>query len=171
MIPGLFDSRKTIIAMAHLGPLPGSPLYDTARGMEWLIADIIEDIEALQAGGVDAIMFGNEGDRPYLLKATPESLAAMAFIIGQVKAAGLGLTMTAARYCVLGEIMWTPGLNDQAIDRVHRQTQTRQVCAPICTFPHAVEERVLRANAKKAISSQKIHDLNLMNLFPADETN
>ncbi len=86
MIPGLFDSRKTIIAMAHLGPLPGSPLYDTARGMEGLIADIIEDIEALQAGGVDAIMFGNEGDRPYLLKATPESLAAMAFIIGQVKA-------------------------------------------------------------------------------------
>lgn len=85
MIPGLFTTRKTVIGMAHLGPLPGSPLYDPARGMDGLVADIIEDIDALQEGGVDAVMFGNEGDRPYLLKATPESLAAMAAIIGQVK--------------------------------------------------------------------------------------
>src|SRR5262249_51034733 len=34
---------------------------------------------------VDAVMFGNEGDRPYLLKATPESLAAMAAAITAVK--------------------------------------------------------------------------------------
>jgi membrane complex biogenesis BtpA family protein len=86
VIPGLFETRKTIIGMAHLGPLPGSPLYDPARGMGGLIADVEDDIAALQAGGVDAIMFGNEGDRPYLLKSTPESLAAMAAIIGQVKA-------------------------------------------------------------------------------------
>lgn len=86
MIPGLFNSAKTIIGMAHLGPLPGSPLYDSARAMAGLVADVIEDVEALQRGGVDAIMFGNEGDRPYLLKATPESLAAMAAIIGEVKA-------------------------------------------------------------------------------------
>jgi len=30
-------------------------------------------------------MFGNEGDRPYLLKATPESLAAMATAVGILK--------------------------------------------------------------------------------------
>jgi membrane complex biogenesis BtpA family protein len=81
----LFATRKPIIGMAHLGPLPGSPLYDATRGMDGLVADVIDDIEALQAGGVDAVMFGNEGDRPYLLKAAPESLAAMAAIIGQVK--------------------------------------------------------------------------------------
>ena len=34
-----------------------------------LIEAVAADIEKLQAGGVDAIMFGNEGDRPYLLKA------------------------------------------------------------------------------------------------------
>ena len=82
-------------------------------------------------------------------------------------AAGVGLTMTAARYCVLGEISWTPATNDQAIDRVHRLTQLRQVEAPIITFPHAVEERVIRANAKKAISAQNILDRNLMSLFAA----
>jgi SWI/SNF-related matrix-associated actin-dependent regulator 1 of chromatin subfamily A len=87
--------------------------------------------------------------------------------IGQVTAAGVGLTMTAARYCVLGEIAWTPATNDQCIDRAHRISQTRQVEAPIITFPHAVEERVIRANAKKAISAQNILDRNLMSLFAA----
>ena len=39
----------------------------------------------LQAGGVDAVMFGNENDRPYVLKAPPEGLAAMTAIVEQVK--------------------------------------------------------------------------------------
>ncbi len=87
MIPGLFETRKTVIAMAHLGPLPGSPLYDAKRGMAGLLDDVLEDVAALQKGGVDAIMFGNEGDRPYLLKATPESLAAMTALVTAAKPA------------------------------------------------------------------------------------
>ena len=86
-------------------------------------------------------------------------------VIGQVFAAGEGLTMTSARFAVLGEIAWTPGKNDQCIDRVHRISQTRQVNAPIITFPHAVEERVIRANAKKAISNQNILDVNLQHIL------
>ena len=85
MIESTFGSRKPVIAMIHLAALPGSPLYDRAGGLQKIVDDSARDIEALQAGGVDAMMFGNEGDRPYLLKASPESLAAMAFAIGQLK--------------------------------------------------------------------------------------
>ena len=85
MIESTFGSRKPIIAMIHLAPLPGSPLYDRAGGMQRIVEDSARDIEALQEGGVDAVMFGNEGDRPYLLKASPESLAAMAFAVGALK--------------------------------------------------------------------------------------
>ena len=81
---GVFKTNKPIIAMAHLLPLPGSPLYDTGRGIEGIIRAVRQDIEALQEGGVDAIMFGNEGDRPYLTKASPESFAAMAVVIARV---------------------------------------------------------------------------------------
>ena len=62
---------KPVIAMAHLLPLPGAPLYDADGGMQAIVDHVARDIEALQAGGVDAIMFGNEGDRPYLLEASP----------------------------------------------------------------------------------------------------
>src|SRR5262249_31980192 len=55
------------------------------RGMQWLIDSSAADIENLQAGGVDAMMFGNEGDRPYLTKATLETVAAMAAAIAPLK--------------------------------------------------------------------------------------
>ena len=77
--------RKTVIAMAHIGALPGSPLYDADGGMDKLIEGVRKDIEALQAGGVDAIMFGNENDRPYELSAAPESVAAMTAVVAAIK--------------------------------------------------------------------------------------
>ena len=85
MQPDLFDQKKPIIAMAHLGPLPGAPGYDAAGGIDALAEAVAADIEKLQEGGVDGIMFGNEGDRPYLLKASPESLAAMSVIVARLK--------------------------------------------------------------------------------------
>ncbi len=83
----LAKGAKTIVAMAHIGALPGSPLYDADGGVEKLIEGVMADIEALQAGGVDAIMFGNENDRPYLLKATSESIAAMTAVVTATKPA------------------------------------------------------------------------------------
>jgi uncharacterized protein len=85
MSPDLFDTPKPIIAMAHLGPLPGAPGYDSGRGIDGLIDAVARDIERLQAGGVDAIMFGNEGDRPYVLQAPSEGLAAMSTIVATLK--------------------------------------------------------------------------------------
>jgi uncharacterized protein len=82
----LFDRRrKTIIAMAHIGALPGSPLYDPKGGMDRLIENVIKDVEKLQDGGVDAIMFGNENDRPYELKGSVGSIVAMTAVVSAVK--------------------------------------------------------------------------------------
>lgn len=79
------EKKKAVIAMAHIGALPGSPLYDADGGMDKVIDGVVQDVEKLQAGGVDAIMFGNENDRPYLLSATPESIAAMTAVVASVK--------------------------------------------------------------------------------------
>ena len=76
---------KTIVGMAHFPPLPGAPFYDRDGGMVKVMDSIVADIAALQDNGVDAIMFGNEGDRPYTTGAPVESVAAMAAVIGEVK--------------------------------------------------------------------------------------
>lgn len=77
--------KKVIIAMAHIGALPGTPLYDADGGVDKLIAGVAKDIENLQAGDVDGIMFGNENDRPYVFKAPPETIAGMTAVIQAVK--------------------------------------------------------------------------------------
>ncbi|MCE3247334.1 MAG: sgcQ [Geminicoccaceae bacterium] len=85
MVQDLWGTSKPVIAMAHLGALPGAPGYDARGGIDALIAAALADVGKLQAGGVDAILFGNEGDRPYVLKAAPEGLAAMAAIVAAIK--------------------------------------------------------------------------------------
>jgi len=77
----LGGKTKTIIAMVHIGALPGAPLYDAKGGLAKLIDGVAADIEKLQTGGVDAVMFGNENDRPYVFQAPPEGVAAMTAVI------------------------------------------------------------------------------------------
>jgi len=61
----VFGATKPVIGMVHFGALPGSPLFDGEAGLEGLIDSISKDLRALQAAGFDAVMFGNENDRPY----------------------------------------------------------------------------------------------------------
>lgn len=74
-----------MIAMVHLGALPGSPLHDPDKGLEGLVADAAKDLRALQEAGFDAVMFGNENDRPYEFSVDPASTATMAYAIGRLR--------------------------------------------------------------------------------------
>ncbi len=88
MIFDFFGSKKkAVIAMAHIGALPGSPLYNANGWLNKLIDDVLSDVEKLQAGGVDAIMFGNENDRPYVFHAALEGVAAMSAVVQAIKPA------------------------------------------------------------------------------------
>ena len=77
---------KPVIAMVHLPACPGAPLYDPEAGVEGIVRAAEADLIALQNAGVDAVMFGNENDRPYELDVDPASLATMAYVIGRLRA-------------------------------------------------------------------------------------
>ncbi len=70
----VFGEGKPVIAMVHFGALPGTPLHDESRGVEGILADARADLAALQAAGFDAVMFGNENDRPYELNVNVASM-------------------------------------------------------------------------------------------------
>ena len=80
-----FAAEKPVIGMVHLGALPGSPLYDANRGLQGLLDDARADLHALQSADFDAIMFGNENDRPYEFQVDTASTATMAYVIGQLR--------------------------------------------------------------------------------------
>lgn len=80
----IFGTRKPIIAMCHLSALPGDPYYDDKLGMKDVIEWARKDLNALQGGGVDAVMFSNEFSLPYLTKVPAITVASMARIIGEL---------------------------------------------------------------------------------------
>lgn len=82
----LFNVKKPVIAMCHLHALPGDPAYDRDKGMAWVIEKGRRDLNALQGGGVDAVMFSNEFSRPYQRTVEAIALASMAAVIGELKA-------------------------------------------------------------------------------------
>src|SRR3990172_7555690 len=81
----VFGEGKPVIAMVHFGAMPGSPLYDADRGLDGLVAGAAKDLAGLQKAGFDAVMFGNENDRPYQFKVDPASTATMAYVIGKLR--------------------------------------------------------------------------------------
>ncbi len=83
-LKGIFGTEKPVIGMVHLEALPGSPFFREENYPEGVIKRALLDIRALQRGGIDAILFSNEGDRPYLFEAKSETVASMAFVIGRV---------------------------------------------------------------------------------------
>lgn len=83
-VQALFGVDKPVVAMAHLPPLPGTPLYNEAGGPTAIVEAVSRDVEILSRSGFDAILFCNEGDRPYQLQATLEGVAMMARVVAEV---------------------------------------------------------------------------------------
>ena len=81
----VFGASKPAIAMVHFGALPGAPLHDRAGGIEAIVEGARKDLHALQVAGFDAVMFGNENDRPYEFRVDTASIATMAYAIGRLR--------------------------------------------------------------------------------------
>lgn len=81
----MFGVEKPVIGMAHFKPLPGNPRYDEKGGVDSISESILYDVQKLCEGGVDGILFCNEGDYPYQTKIGFEVVAIMSGFIERVK--------------------------------------------------------------------------------------
>ncbi|KAI0009259.1 SNF2 family N-terminal domain-containing protein [Xylariaceae sp. FL0662B] len=72
-------------------------------------------------------------------------------LLCSLKCGALGLNLTAASRVVLLEPFWNPFVEEQAIDRVHRLTQTVDVVVYKLTVTNSVEERILELQEKKRL--------------------
>lgn len=80
----MFGTEKPIIGLVHLQALPGDPFYE-GEGMDHVIAWAKKDLEALQQGGADGVLFTNEFSMPYEKEVSPVTLAAMGMVIGALR--------------------------------------------------------------------------------------
>lgn len=171
----IFADTKPVIGMVHIGALPGSPLFDPSVD---LLGAARADLLALQDAGFDAVMFGNENDRPYEFNVDTASTASMAAIIGQLKSEitvpfGVNVLWDPMSSIALGaatgaafvrEIFtgtyasdmgpWTPdaGKAMRYRDRLGRSDMAMlyNVCAE---FAHSLDQRTLPDRARSAVFS------------------
>lgn len=80
----IFGIKKPVIAMCHIPAMPGDPKFDSKEGMHNIIEKVLQDLNALQTGGADAVLFSNEFSMPYRTCADRITVAAMARIIGEL---------------------------------------------------------------------------------------
>ncbi|MGD0554446.1 MAG: SNF2-related protein [Streptosporangiaceae bacterium] len=105
--------------------------------------------DRLDAAGIDyCYLDGSTKDRGDVLSKFKNG-AAPVFLIS-LKAGGFGLNLTEADYCFLLDPWWNPAAEAQAIDRVHRIGQTRNVMVYRLIAKDTIEEKVLALNARKA---------------------
>jgi SWI/SNF-related matrix-associated actin-dependent regulator of chromatin subfamily A-like protein 1 len=70
--------------------------------------------------------------------------------IGQITAAGTGITLTAAADVVFAEMSWVPGENAQAAARAHRIGQKDSVLVRCATLAGSIDEAITITLARKA---------------------
>jgi membrane complex biogenesis BtpA family protein len=83
-LENMFGTNKPVIGMVHFPALPGSPRYLAGSGLSHIEQRVRQDLFALQEGGIDAVLFSNEDDRPYLTRYGSEVVGVMAFVIGRL---------------------------------------------------------------------------------------
>lgn len=69
--------------------------------------------------------------------------------VGNLQAAGVGLTLTAASVAIFVEQDWTPGVLFQAEDRIHRIGQSRPVLIQYLVFDGSLDARMSKSLARK----------------------
>jgi len=75
-----------------------------------------------------------------------------------LKAGGFGLNLTEADYCFLLDPWWNPATENQAIDRIHRIGQTRQVMVYRLLARDTIEEKVVALAQRKAALFRGVMD-------------
>ncbi|CAI6098109.1 unnamed protein product [Clonostachys chloroleuca] len=76
-------------------------------------------------------------------------------LLCSLKCGSLGLNLTAATRVVIIEPFWNPFIEEQAIDRVHRLTQTVDVIVYKITAKDTIEERIVDLQEKKRLLAEQ----------------
>ncbi|KAI5951962.1 RAD5 [Candida jiufengensis] len=93
----------------------------------------------------------NMNDRSKLLNSFNESLSngKIAILLLSLKAGGVGLNLTTASRAFMMDPWWSPSIEDQAIDRIHRIGQNETVKVVRFIMENSIETKMLKIQERK----------------------
>jgi len=105
--------------------------------------------QRMDAAGIPyCYLDGSTRNRPAVISEFKSGTAPV-FLIS-LKAGGVGLNLTEADYCILLDPWWNPATEAQAIDRIHRIGQRKNVMVYRLVAKDTIEEKVMALKATKA---------------------
>ena len=106
------------------------------------------------------MLTGSTSNREAVVNDFQENDEVRVFLVS-LKAGGSGLNLTAADYVYLMEPWWNPAIENQAIDRIYRIGQKKNVVAVRLICPDTVEEKMMTLQqSKKELSDLLINSGN-----------
>ncbi|MCU4174495.1 BtpA/SgcQ family protein [Carboxylicivirga sp. N1Y90] len=142
----LFDKNKWIIAMVHVGALPGTP--NNRLSISDIVANALADADVYVEAGVDAIMIENMHDVPYLNgNVGPEIVASMTVVANQLR----------AMYNLPIGIQILAGANKEAL-AVAKACNLDFIRAEGFVFSHIADEGLMNACAGELMRYRKMID-------------
>ena len=94
-------------------------------------------------------------ERPAMCRAFNSDQARFGMML-TLAAGGVGLDLQSANYVILYDRWWNPAVEDQAVDRVHRLGQSRQVVVITLTTRGTLEEKIERKLTEKRSLSDHV---------------
>lgn len=80
---------------------------------------------------------------------TPSLTPSPHILLASLAVCSVGLNLVAANQVILADSWWAPAIEDQAVDRVHRLGQEREVTVWRLVMQGSIEERVLDVQREK----------------------
>ncbi len=116
--------------------------------------DIIEK-ELLYAGNLTVYRFDgrmSRSERQKVLERFSEKKqddSKLVVLLISLKAGGVGINLTSSSYAFMMDPWWSPSIEDQAMDRLHRMGQTESVTIVRFIVENSIEEKMLRIQDRK----------------------
>lgn len=139
-ITSLTDQGEQVVVMAHHKSVVLG-LYEALLAQGLRVGAIIGGMSSeAKADVVDAFQSGK-----------------LDVLLGNIEAAGTGLTLTASCHIVFAQLPWAPGTFGQACDRIYRIGQQRHTTTHILNMQEGVSEHLWAVLAAKAEVSDAIN--------------
>jgi uncharacterized protein len=144
IMPSLFHKPKPVIAMIHVGALPGTPA--NKQSMTELVATATQEARLYRDSGVDGIGIENMHDVPYLCgEVGPEIVAAMTLIGQAVKRESnlpVGIQILAGANIEAMAVAYVAGLDF--------------IRAEGYVFAHVADEGLIESSAARLLRYRKV---------------
>jgi hypothetical protein len=155
---------RVAVALAKVGPLLEEVEFALGNGLlkqtvifGWHLDALRKATSCLKVMGFRAEMIAGETSEAKRVQIQEQFAAGeLDVIVGQIRACGTAIDLSAASHAYFLELDWVPGNNTQAANRLIAIGKNEPVTMDVCTWPGTVDDQVQKVLLRRARELSKL---------------